>query len=217
MILRSDITNLSLCLSFHIQDVWCKHLQGGIHRDPGRPKLWHCWMSGDCCFPASIFWLHQFWFQRSTESKGSNDHYLHDMCVTLLLLEALWINSNPYHIFSFSFTFLHLLPALPICVATWIKPPLSVNMAGTLFPTAQQLPSLLVKRISSANFPFLRLTPSNELMYKANSTLNAGPQVGIVPTRLLWTAGAPSATKIHALNMGRKIYPKKCVTYFIHH
>ena len=139
------------------------------------------------------------------------------MCVTFLLLEALWINSNPYHIFSFSFTFLHLLPALPICVATWIKPPLSVNMAGTLFPTAQQLPSLLVKRISSANFPFLRLTPSNELMYKANFTLNAGPQVGIVPTRLLWTAGAPSATKIHALNMGRKIYPKKCVTYSIHH
>ena len=105
--------------------------------------------------------------------------------VTLLSLKTCWTISTLYHVFSLRFTFFHLLPCVPICVATWMKPLLSVKMAGTLSPTAQQLPSPLVKRRSSATFPFLRLTPSNELMYKENSNLNAGPQVGIVPTRLL--------------------------------
>ena len=105
--------------------------------------------------------------------------------VTLLLLKTCWTISTLYHVFSLRFTFFHLLPCVPMCVATWIKPLLSVKMAGTLSPTAQQFPSPLVKRRSSATFPFLRLGPSNELMYKENSTLNAGPQVGIVPTRLL--------------------------------
>ena len=118
----------------------------------------------------------------------SYDHNTHKCIiayVTLFLLKTRWTSSTLYHVFSLRLTFFHLLPCVPICVATWMKPLLSVKMAGTLSPTAQQLPSPLVKRRSSATFPFLRLSPSNELMYKENSTLNAGPQVGIVPTRLL--------------------------------
>ena len=102
-----------------------------------------------------------------------------------LLFQEYCKMSSLCHVFLLSFTFLHLLPCVPICVATWMNPLLSVNIAGILNPTAQQFPSPLAKRSSSANIPFLRLTPSNELMYKSNSTLNAGPQVGIVPTRLL--------------------------------
>ena len=118
--------------------------------------------------------------------------HVHVVYVTLLSLKTRWTSSTLYQVFSLRLTFFTLLPCLPICVATWINPLLCVKMAGILNPTAQQFPSPLVKRRSSATFPFLRLSPSNELMYKENSTLNAGPQVGIVPTRLLWTAGAPS-------------------------
>ena len=101
-----------------------------------------------------------------------------------LLFQKYCKMSSLCHAFLLSLTFLHLLPALPICVATWMNPLLSVKMAGILSPMAQQLPSVLVNRRSSASFPFLRLAPSNELMYRSMEILKEGPQVGIVDTRL---------------------------------
>ena len=89
-------------------------------------------------------------------------------------------------------TFFHLLPALPICVPIWMKPPLLVNIAGILSPIPQQLLFVLVNRKSSPHFPSRRFRPSNELINKFIATLKAGPHVGRVATRLLWMVGDPT-------------------------
>ena len=71
-----------------------------------------------------------------------------------------------------------------------------MKIAGILSPILQQLLLLVVKRNNSAICPFLRLGPSNELMYKSMETLYDGPQDPIVVNKLLWTAGAPSRMKL---------------------
>ena len=101
-----------------------------------------------------------------------------------LLFQKYCKMSSLFHAFLLSLTFLHLLPALPICVATWIKPLFSVKIAGIRSPMAQQLPLVSVNRRSSAYFPFFRLGLSNELMYKSIEILKEGPHIGILATRL---------------------------------
>ena len=112
-----------------------------------------------------------------------------------LLFQEYCIRSSLYHVFLFRFTFFHLLPCVPICVVTWMKPPLSVNIAGILSPMAQQLPSVVVNLSNSASLPFLRLAPSKELMYNSKVILQDGPQVGRVVTRLPWLMGDDRSSK----------------------
>ena len=92
-------------------------------------------------------------------------YHISHICLTLLF-HTYCSSWTLYQVLTLRLTFFHLLPLSPICVPTWMNPPLLVMIVGILSPIAQQLLFVLVKRRSSAHFPLFRLRPRKEWTYK---------------------------------------------------
>ena len=113
--------------------------------------------------------------------------YKFTLCWAIIIytlpLSTYWTSSNWCHLLLTKLTSFTAFPMFPICVAIWRWPFLCVNIAGILSPNSQQSASVEVRRSSSA-YPWLRLLPSKELMYKSKVRQKVGPQVGSVANRL---------------------------------